>query len=75
MDATGDGVYIGTDGIRLGPKDSGFWVKSDGQICGTGLNIQLTDKQKEELKGEPGADGKDGTDGKDGKDGSDASVT
>lgn len=50
-DSSHEGVYIGTDGIRLGPN---FYVDKQGVVTASGLVIKLTDEQKEELKGEKG---------------------
>lgn len=55
---TDNGVYIGTDGIRLGKN---FTVDNTGQVTATGLKINLTPEQKAELKGEPGDPGINGT--------------
>lgn len=50
-DTKDEGVYIGTDGIRLGKN---FTVDKTGQVKASGLKIDLTPAQKTELKGEPG---------------------
>lgn len=47
--ANRSGVYIGTDGISIG---SGFKVTANGESYIS--NVQLTDEQKTELKGEKG---------------------
>ena len=44
-----EGVYVGTDGIRLGDN---FKVDKTGQVTATGLRVNLTDAQKAELKGD-----------------------
>lgn len=43
-----DGVYIGTDGIRLGKT---FTVTKEGTVTAKGFKIALTDEQKQELAG------------------------
>ena len=45
---TKNGVYVGTDGIKLGPN---FSVDTTGEVTATGLKINLTDEQKNMLSG------------------------
>lgn len=59
-DTSHNGVYIGTDGIRLGPN---FTVDTTGLVTAAGLKIALTDTQKAELKGEKGDTGSTGPQG------------
>lgn len=79
-DTSHNGVYIGTDGIRLGPN---FTVDPSGVVTAVGLTINLTDSQKAELKGakgdkgdkgDTGATGATGATGPTGPAGSDATV-
>lgn len=51
---TEEGVYIGTEGIRLGKH---FSVDKSGTVRAAGLKLELTEEQKQELKGEPGPAG------------------
>lgn len=59
-DTSHNGVYIGTDGIRLGPN---FTVDPSGVVTAVGLKINLTDTQKAELKGAKGDKGDKGDTG------------
>ena len=59
-DTSHNGVYIGTDGIRVGPN---FTVDPSGTVTAVGLRINLTDTQKSELKGEKGDRGATGPQG------------
>lgn len=59
-DTNHNGVYVGTDGIRVGPN---FTVDPTGTVTAVGLKINLTDTQKTELKGEKGDTGATGSQG------------
>jgi len=59
-DTSHNGVYVGTDGIRVGPN---FTVDPTGTVTAVGLKINLTDTQKTELKGEKGDTGATGSQG------------
>ena len=59
-DTSHNGVYVGTDGIRLGPN---FTVDPTGLVTAVGLKIDLTSAQKAELKGDKGDTGATGPQG------------
>lgn len=61
-DTSHNGVYVGTDGIRLGPN---FTVDPTGLVTAVGLKIDLTSAQKAELKGDKGDTGATGPAGSD----------